>query len=263
MDLDVDGALARGLRRYVALVAGALGLSGPGWTVQLDPPASAYLPLDQRLPAFPGRDTALLWHELHGWALAVETARGQDLQVVAYQGLDVLPTPRGVAQFATRLLRATAAPAGPASPPHLRALDDDVLADRLAVYTGQSPTPRVAVPLTTRLESRGCATVLHVIGEVDMITEAVLLEAATEALAGRPPVLVIDLTDVTFLASAGLHVLIETHLAARDTSVRVVAASRCTQQPLHVTGLDTQLDIYPTLHDALSDTVSEPRASTS
>ncbi|MGV9301451.1 DUF6292 family protein, partial [Amycolatopsis sp. NPDC003676] len=31
----------------------------------------AYVALDGHLPAYPGRDVALLWDEIHGWAAAV------------------------------------------------------------------------------------------------------------------------------------------------------------------------------------------------
>ncbi|HEU5473613.1 MAG TPA: DUF6292 family protein [Actinophytocola sp.] len=248
MDPGIDGALASGLRHYVALVAEAIELSGPGWTVQLDSPVSVYLPLDARLPAFPTRDTALVWHELHGWALAVET--GEDRMVVAYHGLDVLPPPHEVAEFTTRLLTATTRGPGPGNPPHLRAPDDAGLTRRLAAYLDPRSAPS---PLSTRLVRDASATVLHVTGEVDMATETILLAAVAEALTQRPPVLVIDLTDVTFLASAGLHVLLHAHRTATNTKIRIVAAAPNTQYPLHLTGLDTQLTIYPTLRQALAD----------
>nr|WP_042181409.1 DUF6292 family protein [Kibdelosporangium sp. MJ126-NF4]CEL12986.1 hypothetical protein [Kibdelosporangium sp. MJ126-NF4]CTQ98672.1 hypothetical protein [Kibdelosporangium sp. MJ126-NF4] len=100
MDLDFDSPAAHGLRHYVRLVAAELGLTGDSSLVQLEPPANAYLALDDRLARFPGRDLALIWDEEHGWALAVETHSGEDLIVQRRLGGDVLPPPRVVGQFA-------------------------------------------------------------------------------------------------------------------------------------------------------------------
>lgn len=255
MDLDTDSAPARGLRRYITLVADALALSGPGWTIQLDPPISAYVALDQRLPAFPTRDTALLWDELHGWALAVETASGEDLLVIAYHGGDIVPAPRLVAQFAVRLLTSPYDRAGPVEPPCLR---DDLLAQRLAGYAAPTAHP----VLSTRLLPAESVTVLQVRGEIDMTNATKLLHAVSDALELRPAVLIIDLTEVTFLTSAGLHALLHAHHSPTPTMIRIVAATTPTRLPLRATGLDTQLAIYPTLRQALADPPPRQRPHT-
>jgi anti-sigma B factor antagonist len=98
------------------------------------------------------------------------------------------------------------------------------------------------------------ATVLDVAGEVDLTTETDLLDAIAGAFAQRPPLLVVDLTDVTFFGSSGRHALTRAH---QDTSVptelRIVAATHATRRPLRITGLDTTLAIYPSLAAALAD----------
>jgi len=76
MELDPRSRSSRGLRRYVELVTEALGYSGQAFHAQLESPAGAYIPLDERMPAFPDRDVALLWDERHGWCGAIETASG-------------------------------------------------------------------------------------------------------------------------------------------------------------------------------------------
>ncbi|HEU5475630.1 MAG TPA: DUF6292 family protein [Actinophytocola sp.] len=136
MDWEFESAAARGLRCYVELVAEALKLTGPGWMVQLDPPVSAYVAVDLRHPDFPGWDTALLWHELYGWSLAVEPRASGDLRVVGYLGGDVLPDPGTVAAFAVRETGAARAgrPAVRPDPPRLRDGSPDDLLDRLAGY---------------------------------------------------------------------------------------------------------------------------------
>lgn len=138
--MELEARSRRGLRRYVELVTEALGYTGQAYHVQTESPASGYIPLDERIPAFPGLDVALLWDERHGWCGAVETASGDDLIVLSFLGCDVLPAPREVARFAADLVAGTGP--GQAEPPGFRAAAaDDDLADRLAAY---APRPEVA-----------------------------------------------------------------------------------------------------------------------
>jgi len=140
MELEPRSRSAHGLRRYAGLVTEALGYTGQAFHVQTECPATAYIPLDERMPAFPGRDVALLWDERHGWCGAIETASGEDLIVVSYLGTDVLPAPRVVARFATGLVAGNGP--GQAAPPGFReAGADDDLAARLAAY---APDPQLA-----------------------------------------------------------------------------------------------------------------------
>jgi hypothetical protein len=133
MELEPRSQLTRGLRRYVGLVTEALGYREHAFHVQTEPPATGYIPLDGRIPAFPDRDVALVWDERHGWCGAIETASGEDLLVVSYLGTDVLPAPRVVARFAADLIAGSGP--GQAEPPGFRGAEaDDDLADRLARY---------------------------------------------------------------------------------------------------------------------------------
>jgi hypothetical protein len=98
MDLDEDDPAARGLRRYVGLVADAIGVGSGASLVQLDEPVGVYLPLDRR----GDRDLALLWDERCGWALAVESGRGVDLAITGFLASELLPAPRVVADYVRR-----------------------------------------------------------------------------------------------------------------------------------------------------------------
>ena len=82
------------------------------------------------------------------------------------------------------------------------------------------------------------ATVVHVVGEIDTLTAPVLRAQLDEHLP-VVPLLVLDLSDVTFLGSAGLAVLVETQKAARsrDVALRLIATTRAVTRPLEVTGL--------------------------
>lgn len=98
------------------------------------------------------------------------------------------------------------------------------------------------------------AVVLVVGGEVDLLTAPLMTEAVTAAITRRPPVVVIDLAEVTFLDSSGLSILAGAHTSAPDGSqVRVVApADGMPYRAMHLTGLDEILAVFPTRADALS-----------
>ncbi|WP_244223707.1 STAS domain-containing protein [Amycolatopsis circi] len=97
------------------------------------------------------------------------------------------------------------------------------------------------------------AAVLTVYGEVDMVTAPLLTAAVDEVLAGAPPVLVLDLAAVKFLASAGLTALVTmTQVGASRASLRIVSSGRATVRPIQLTGLEQTLPLYPTVEAALA-----------
>ena len=95
--------------------------------------------------------------------------------------------------------------------------------------------------------------VVEVIGDVDTTTAPALVQAADEALAAVPPLLVVDLTRVEFLASPGLTALLMIHRnAPSGTAVRIVASGRATLRPIQLTGLEDSLSLFPTREAALA-----------
>jgi anti-sigma B factor antagonist len=96
------------------------------------------------------------------------------------------------------------------------------------------------------------ARVMHVVGEIDTLTAPILRSRLDEQLA-QTPLLVLDLSDVTFLGSAGLAVLV----AAKDEAdrhrhlLRVVPGSRIVTRALEATGLLTLFDIADGVPQAL------------
>ncbi|MCO1575165.1 STAS domain-containing protein [Crossiella sp. SN42] len=90
-------------------------------------------------------------------------------------------------------------------------------------------------------------------GEVDLLTTPALQQALEQAVAGHPPVLVVDLTGVSFLGSVGLAALVQILPAAEQgTKVRVVATSLAVVRPLTVTGLTDLLPVFATVDQALA-----------
>jgi anti-sigma B factor antagonist len=92
--------------------------------------------------------------------------------------------------------------------------------------------------LSTRTGEDGAVTVTAT-GEVDTLTAPAFRSALDTALQRRPPELVIDLSGIRFLGSAGLTVLVEAHEAAhdRDVELRLIATTRAVTGALTVTGL--------------------------
>jgi len=99
----------------------------------------------------------------------------------------------------------------------------------------------------------GAVLVLHVHGDLDALTAPILGTSLDVALADAPPVLIVDITEVQFLSSAGIGLLVEAHrLTARaDMSVRVVAEGPATSRPLRIMGIDDIIDLYPTVAEAI------------
>jgi anti-anti-sigma factor len=105
--------------------------------------------------------------------------------------------------------------------------------------------------LEVAVHTQGAAVIAEVRGEVDMGTAEALEERLLAELSAAPAILVVDLTEVTFLASAGLAVLVRCHQQAGPTSLRVVAGPT-TVRPIELTGLDRELAVFPTREAALA-----------
>jgi anti-sigma B factor antagonist len=95
--------------------------------------------------------------------------------------------------------------------------------------------------------------VLSVNDEVDMLTAPLLSGAIFAALKQSPTGLIVDITEVTFLASVGMAVLLAAHEAATASLVRfaVVAEGPTTSRPIRILGIDAILTLYPTLDRAI------------
>lgn len=103
------------------------------------------------------------------------------------------------------------------------------------------------------VEPHGDAVVLSVAGEVDLVTAPQLDESINAAMEQHPETLVIDLTEVGFLASAGMAVLMGGHQQAQgNIRFRVVAAGSTTFRPMELTGMADEISIFPTREAALA-----------
>jgi anti-sigma B factor antagonist len=99
----------------------------------------------------------------------------------------------------------------------------------------------------------GSSLVAHVRGEIDTLT-APLLRTELDARLPAAPLVVLDLSGVTFLGSAGLAVLV----AAKDQversghALKLVCGSRIVTRALEATGLLGLFDVADGVSEALA-----------
>ncbi|MDT5229414.1 MAG: anti-sigma factor antagonist [Mycobacterium sp.] len=110
-------------------------------------------------------------------------------------------------------------------------------------------------PLKLAERRDGNAVVLSAEGIVDMAAAPALTDQIRAILRERPAALVVDLTAVNFLATAGLSVLMEANRRSEELAIpfRVVAQGPVTVKPMQLLGIDDLLAIYPTVSTALDD----------
>ncbi len=107
---------------------------------------------------------------------------------------------------------------------------------------------------TLTVEEMAGAVVLRVGGELDLLTVPDLQARVYEAIAATSGAVVADLTEVQFLSSTGLNLLLglQSDLAASGRPLRlVVGGSKAVSRPLLITGLDRLLELHPDLDAAL------------
>jgi anti-sigma B factor antagonist len=117
------------------------------------------------------------------------------------------------------------------------------------------PTPISTQTLCTYTDEwHGRAVVIGCSGEIDTVSAPDLLHHVDGALGNQPTALIIDLSDVSFLASAGMSVLIDAHdRTPADARFIVVANGPVTSRPLELVGLTAIIDVRATLEEALRD----------
>jgi anti-sigma B factor antagonist len=96
--------------------------------------------------------------------------------------------------------------------------------------------------------------VVHVDGDIDTLTSPLFSSYLADQFETNPSVLVLDLTRVQFLGSAGLAALIMAREEAgrRDTKLRLVSVGHAVLRPLAATGLSGEFDIYDSTAAALA-----------
>jgi anti-sigma B factor antagonist len=111
----------------------------------------------------------------------------------------------------------------------------------------------VRVPPVAGVERNGTASVVRLTGELDLynaheVREVLLTEASAE-----PERIVVELSDVSFVDSTMLGVLIEARTKLPNPRAFLLAAPRAqTRRALELAGLDGYFGVHETLAEALA-----------
>lgn len=121
----------------------------------------------------------------------------------------------------------------------------------------------MTLALPTR--SAGEWTVVDLSGEIDLDTGALVRDALLGTISGGSHRLVLDMTEVTFIDSSGLNMLVSTYrrLQLVDGDIRLVISSKRVLDTFQMTGLDRFFTIAPTVDEALTAPVCAPAETTS
>jgi anti-sigma B factor antagonist len=122
---------------------------------------------------------------------------------------------------------------------------------RLSDTPGSVPTCSGGLGIAEHWVER--MAVLTVSGDLDMLTTPELAEAIDTVARKDPAALIVDLSRVAFLASAGMSLLITAHRnIAPPARFGIVANGPATSRPLKLIGIDTVVAVFRTLDDALN-----------
>jgi anti-sigma B factor antagonist len=118
-------------------------------------------------------------------------------------------------------------------------------------------------PLTVELDSGGEVELVKVTGEIDIGSAPRLLSCLNEAVGDCERPVVVDLTEVDFMDSTGLALLLNAHrrLSKRDKGFAVVSAEGPVHRVFTITDMAETLQVRPDRESAISAALS-PDSST-
>ncbi|HEX2805487.1 MAG TPA: STAS domain-containing protein [Kineosporiaceae bacterium] len=102
--------------------------------------------------------------------------------------------------------------------------------------------------------------IVRVTGEVDVNTGPKLRDHLLALVAGGEHDIVVDLSEVSFLDSSGLGVLVMVHKRIRTAggALRLAGCQPEVVSIFHVTALDRVMEMYSTVEDAVRDSLNDP-----
>ena len=110
-------------------------------------------------------------------------------------------------------------------------------------------------PLTVTVDDEPLAAVVHVYGSAGM-GEADTIRMELDQLVGRKvPLIVMELSEMDFICSAGLGAIIDAHHRSRehDGQVRLVNPQPAVLHLLEMTNLTKLFSVFPTVSDAVAN----------
>jgi anti-sigma B factor antagonist len=108
-------------------------------------------------------------------------------------------------------------------------------------------------PPVAGVEQNGAAVVVHLAGELDLYNAEAVRSVLLEECARKPERVVIDLSQVEFIDSTALGVLIEARTKLENRRAFLLASPATeTRRALEISGLDRHFGLHDTLDGALS-----------
>jgi anti-anti-sigma factor len=106
-------------------------------------------------------------------------------------------------------------------------------------------------PFSVEREARGTAVRLVLTGDLDLATAAEGEAAILAAEENQPPLLILDLSELGFMDSTGLRVIVSAASRARDDNRRLVLVKgpEVIQRVFEITRLAERLDMVDSLDD--------------
>jgi anti-sigma B factor antagonist len=104
------------------------------------------------------------------------------------------------------------------------------------------------------IEDLGAVVVVRMSGEIDGSTADLVGEPLFSCLETAPSAVVVDLTNLQFMGSTGLNILVRAHETAlsRAIALRIVASTRAVLHTVEISGLDTYLPMSRSVPEALT-----------
>jgi anti-sigma B factor antagonist len=108
-------------------------------------------------------------------------------------------------------------------------------------------------PPVLGIDAKGDAQVIRLGGEVDLYNADAVREALLTACNGGPSRIVVDLSEVEFMDSTALGVLIEARTKLPNRKAFLLAAPGLeTKRALHISGLDRHFSVHESVDEALA-----------
>lgn len=108
---------------------------------------------------------------------------------------------------------------------------------------------RAGPAFTTRIDTRNGVTSIALSGELDVATAPNLVDELTAVERDGPKAIMLDLRDLGFIDSTGLHALVAAHGRSQQNGHRfyIVGASPLTRRLCQITGTEFLLDSNATV----------------
>jgi anti-sigma B factor antagonist len=107
-------------------------------------------------------------------------------------------------------------------------------------------------PLVAAVEEHDSAVVVRTAGELDLYNADELRRTLGEVCARTPERVVVDLSELSFIDSTGLGVLVEGCAKLPNRALLLAAPQREIRRALEITGLDRHFGVYDTVEEALA-----------